>query len=183
MNKTKTRDMVITALLTALSILIPMVFTAPPFRIPIGTAFTATLTAHVPIMIAMFISPWSAAFVAIGSAIGFIFSAPLIIAARASTHIIFAMVGAYMILKMQSGTILKLITVWFVTMILHAGFEAIVTIPMMIYLGSPIPYVEGYTVGFGTLIHHTIDYAIMLIVLSALSKAKFIDWKFKKPSL
>jgi niacin transporter len=183
MNKIKTRDMVITALLTALTILIPIIFS--PIRFPFGRSFSMTFSVHAPIFIAMFISPVSAGMVAIGSAIGFFFSAPLVIFMRAATHIIFAATGAYMILKMNIGVVIKLILVWLVTMLLHAGFEAAIVMAHWHWLGEPseLVYLEGYTVGIGTLIHHTIDYAIMLVILAILSKAKLIDWRFKKEPL
>ena len=65
----KTRDMVITALLIAIGIIIPIYFGF--LRVILPPAFTATLLAHVPIFISIFISPWSAIFTAIGTTIGF----------------------------------------------------------------------------------------------------------------
>jgi len=171
--------MTIAALLTALTILIPIMFS--PIRIPVGLTFTATLTVHAPILIAMFISPMAAAFVAIGSAIGFFFSAPTVVFVRAATHVVFAVAGAYMIRKMSANVTFKLILVWLVTMLLHASFEAAAA-GLMVYLAFEYPlyiaYAEAATTGVGTLIHHSIDYAIMLVVLVALSKARLIDFKF-----
>jgi len=164
--------MTITALLTALTILIPIVFS--PIRIPVGLTFTATLSVHVPIIIAMFISPWSAAFVALGSALGFFFSAPTVVAVRAATHVIFAVAGACMIRKMHGNTMLKLAIVWLATMVLHAAAEAVASGLMVHYaFGSPlyVAYAEAFTTGVGTLIHHTIDYVIAIGILSVLAKA------------
>ena len=172
--------MTIAGLLTALTILIPIMFS--PIRIPVGLTFTATLAVHAPILIAMFISPWAAAFVAIGSAIGFFFSAPLVVAARAATHVIFAVAGAIMVQKMRGNGMSKLILVWLVTMALHAVFEAIVA-GSMTYFAFEHPFyiaqAEAFTTGVGTLIHHSVDYVIMLVILAALSKAKLIDFKFE----
>ena len=72
-TKLKTKDLVISALLIAIGILIPMIFTGPPFRIVVGP-YSATLMAHVPVIIAMFISPWTAVFTAVGTTIGFFFT-------------------------------------------------------------------------------------------------------------
>jgi len=182
MNKNKTRDMVITALLTALTILIPTAFTF--LRVVLPPAFTATLMAHVPIVVAMFISPFAAAFVAIGSALGFLLTGlPPVVTARAATHIVFAVVGAYMLKKMHCKPIMKLIWVGLVTMILHAVMEAAVVIPMMFIIQeNPDPaviYTASYVTGVGTLIHHAIDYVIALGVVSALAAAKLINWRFK----
>jgi len=177
MKNTKTRNMVITALLTALTILIPQL----PLRVIIPPAFTATLTLHVPIFIAMFISPWSAAFVAIGSAFGFVLTGlPPTVAARASTHVVFAVVGAYMLRSKRGNIWFKLALVWFVTMILHAAMEAIIVIPAMRLFTNTENYAiysAAYVTGIGTLIHHTIDYIITIPIVVALSRAKLIDLK------
>lgn len=53
--------------------------------------------AHAAIFLAMFISPKVAAAVCLGTTMGFFVTTPLIIAARAATHIIFALVGALII--------------------------------------------------------------------------------------
>jgi len=184
MNKTNVRNMTITGLLTAISILIPML----PLRVILPPAFTATLAVHVPVMVSMFVSPFSAAFVAIGSAIGFGFTGlPPTVTARAATHIVFAVVGALMIRKQFSGIlgnkIVKVVVVGIVTMILHAGFEALVTIPAMRlftgYDGAAI-YAAATTVGIGTLMHHAVDYMITIVIISALADAKLIDWTWKR---
>ena len=94
----KTRDMVVSALLIAIGILIPMIFTGLPFRIVVGP-YSATLMAHVPVIIAMFISPWTAVFTAVGTTIGFFFTAPVVVAVRAASHIVFAVMGAFLIRK------------------------------------------------------------------------------------
>ena len=183
-KNTKTRNMITAALLTALSILIPTAFAflrvpGPLFPIPLPPGVTATLTAHVPIMVSMFISPAAAAFVAIGSAIGFAFTGlPIVVTARAATHIVFAVAGAYMLKKMNVGFTAKLIWVGFITLILHAIMEAVVVIPVLfIITENPDPaliYGTAYTAGGVTLVHHIVDYIITIGILSALAKAKFV---------
>jgi len=180
--------MTIAALLTALSILIPTVFTflrvpGPLFPLPLPPGVTATLTVHTPIMVAMFISPFSAVFVAIGSAIGFaITGLPPVVTARAATHVVFAIVGAFMIQKIQGNMWVKLTIVGLVTMILHAVMEALVVIPVLfIVTENPDPtliYATAYTAGIVTMIHHIVDFVITIGVVSALSKARLIDFKF-----
>lgn len=163
-NKTiSTKDLVTTALLIAIGILIPIVFT--PLRIVVGP-FTATLTAHVPVIIAMFISPWAAIFTAIGTAIGFLFSSPLVVAARAASHLIFAIAGAFLIQKRCN-----LILTWLVTVVLHAVFEAIVV--WLFFLGGQQPP-AGYSsivmvmiTAIGTVGHHTVDYIIAYVIMAA----------------
>ena len=169
----KTKDMVISALLIAIGILIPMIFTGPPFRIVVGP-YSATLMAHVPVIIAMFISPITAIFTAIGTAIGFFFTAPLVVAVRAASHIVFAVMGSWLI-KCN----MKAIPVCFLTGLVHALFEAIVVL-VFFAIGASTPQ-EGYSVismtlitAIGTFIHHIVDFIIAYIVAKALSRAKFM---------
>ena len=175
----KTKDMVVSALLIAIGILIPMIFTGPPFRIIVGP-YTATLMAHVPVIIAMFISPWTAIFTAVGTTFGFFFTAPVIVAVRAASHIAFAILGAYLIKKGM-----KLIPVTLITGVIHAVFEGIVV--MIFYLGGLSDPTAGYTISalvwitiLGTFAHHCVDFAISYAVGGALAKAKMLP---KMPKL
>ena len=75
------RFMTLTALLTAIAIFIPI---AMPLKLVIPPA-SYTLGSHVAIFIAMFINPWMAIFVVLGSSYGFFISGayPLVIVFRA----------------------------------------------------------------------------------------------------
>ncbi len=165
-----TKNMVITALLIAFGIIIPTAFGF--LRVILPPAFTATLTAHVPIFVAMFISPTSAIFTAIGTAIGFLVSGlDMVVTVRAASHIVFAIVGAYMLKKKMN-----VITTGIVTAVIHAICEAVV-VYVFLALGwtasnEPFVKVAFYTTGIGTLVHHAIDYVIALILIKALSKTK-----------
>ena len=70
----KTNEIVLGGLLTALALVIPMAFggilsiVIPPF--------SATLAAHVPIMLSMTISPLTAIMVGLGSSLGFLMFSP-----------------------------------------------------------------------------------------------------------
>ena len=76
----KTQFMTMTALLTAIAILIPIIM---PFKIVIPPA-SYTLGSHIPIFIAMFLSPLMAAFVIIASSLGFLMAGyPPVIVLRA----------------------------------------------------------------------------------------------------
>lgn len=173
-SKITTRELVITALLIAFGIVIP---TACGFlRVILPPAFTATLLSHVPIFIAMFISPWSALFTAIGTTIGFGLSGldPVVVA-RAGSHIVFAMVGAFMIKKNVS-----LVLTGVVTTLIHAVCEAL-TVYLFLSVGwtaakDGLSFVSiaFYTTGIGTILHSAIDYIIAVIVGLPLSKAKAI---------
>lgn len=144
------------AVLTAMSLIIPLAFggmlgiVIPPF--------SATLASHVPVMLAILFGPWVAAFVGIGSAIGFLIRLGPVIAARAAMHAVVGFIGGYLI---QRGRSLPFALA--VTAPLHAGLEALVVIPF------------GFTVfqflvvvGVGTLIHHSIDAAITVALVTSL---------------
>lgn len=166
-----TKDMVITALLIAFGIIIPTAFGF--LRVILPPAFTATLTAHVPIFIAMFISPVSAILTAIGTTLGFLFSGlDPVVTARAGSHIIFAIVGAYMIKKGASITATGIVTA-----LLHGICEAL-TVFLFLSMNwtkgaeSSIFEMAFYVTGIGTVLHHIIDYIIAFVLVKALSKTK-----------
>ena len=119
-NINKVKIMTISALLCALGILIPMSF--PSIRMEPASF---TLASHVPVIIAMFISPTVAAFVASVSALGFLVSGfPIVIVLRALTHLIFSLIGAF-ILKKNSHLLLYLKVRHYITFIslIHAAAE------------------------------------------------------------
>jgi len=164
----KTREITIGGLLAALSLIIPLAFggvlgiVIPPF--------SATLASHVPVMLAMLISPATAVFVGVVSAIGFLIKLGPIIAARAAVHAVFGYVGAKMIQRGYSFPVALA-----VTLPIHAVLEAIVVMPF----GFDF-YKSFVVVGVGTMIHHTIDSAIALALFYALNpilKFKAVDIK------
>ncbi|ADQ07888.1 ECF transporter S component [Caldicellulosiruptor changbaiensis] len=153
----RAREITIGGLLTAFSILIPLalggvlgVFIPP---------FSATLASHVPVMLAMLISPATALFVGIGSAIGFLIKLGPVIAARAAVHAVFGYVGAKVIQKGYSFPIALAITVP-----IHAVLEAVVVMPF----GFDF-YKAFVVVGIGTMIHHVADSLIAIAVFYALN--------------
>lgn len=157
--KVNIRELVYGALLTALAMIIPLYFRGwlqiviPPF--------SATLASHVPVMLAMFISPLVAALVGVGSTYGFFVTLPPVIAARASIHIIFGVLGALLYRRgMRPWHIIGL------TAPVHALGEALAVIPFGFTLEAAF-----VTVGIGTLLHHLMDAAISISLLGVLSKA------------
>ena len=94
MKTNSVKRLTISALLIAMGIIIPMVMP----RITIGPA-SFTLASHVPVFIAMFISPVVAIAVSLGTGFGFFLSATPIIALRALSHLIFAVIGAVILQK------------------------------------------------------------------------------------
>ena len=113
--------MVFAAVLTAIAIIIPTQFGF--LKITIGP-FTATLASHVPMFLAMLISPGVAIFVGVGSALAFFITTPLVVAARASMHIIVGFVGALIINKDKNFK--KAIAI---TSPIHGILEGLIVIP------------------------------------------------------
>lgn len=171
MNSKKIRNLTLAAMLTALTIIIPIVFT--PLRVVLGP-YTATITAHVPVIISMFISAPIAAFVALCSGIGFFISSTPIVALRAASHVFFAIAGAYMIYKKRNI---------FVTVIATALIHAIAE-TLIVYIGCLMGAVatNEFGLGFytvvtfaGTALHHCVDFVIAFLGLKVLRSARLID--------
>lgn len=152
----KTKKMVSIALLTSLAIIIPVAF-GGFLRITIHP-FSATLASHVPLFLSMFLGPFAALIVALGSAIGFLLTSPFIIAARAFMHIGVALLGGYMLKNKQS---------YFFTMLctapVHGLLESLVVIP----LGFTF-YQAFIVVGIGSILHHGVDAIIAKSILPVL---------------
>lgn len=175
-NSNKLLSMVIAALLCAIGIIIPMF---SPLKILLEPA-SFTLASHVPIFIAMFLSPMIAISVALITGFGFLFAGfPIVVVLRALTHIVFAAVGAIVLKK--KGNILHSTssTVVFALLIslLHGISEVIVV--TFFYWGnqmSEIYYNKGYLVtvvglvGIGTVIHSMVDFGIAAFVWKPLKK-------------
>ena len=167
--------MAIAALLCALGILIPMI--AP--KIVIEPA-SFTLASHVPVFIAMFISPVVAISVAIITGLGFFISGfPIVVVLRALSHVIFAAIGAYVLKKHSNLLATSKSTFLFslIISIIHAMSE--VAIVTFFYWGSNMTsayYDKGYLfsviilVGLGTVIHSMVDYTIALYVWKPVQK-------------
>ncbi|MEG2354042.1 MAG: hypothetical protein RSB70_05320 [Clostridium sp.] len=168
------KKMVTAALLCAIGIVIPMF---SPVKIILEPA-SFTLASHVSIFIAMFISPSTALFVAIGSAVGFLLGGfPIVIVLRALSHVFFAGFGALYLKKHRetlnswgSATIFSL-----VIGIIHGVCEVLTVIPF--YFGSSLTtayYSNGFLksviilVGLGTIVHSMIDFVIAKYVWDAI---------------
>lgn len=170
MNK-KTKEMVLAAILTALSILI----TYSPVKLVLP-AFTLTLGSHVPTMLAAFISPWVVLMTVIGSCIGFFFTIPMpnaiIVITRAATHILFALAGAKMI---KDGKI-NMFVIIALTALIHSIAEgiAVYILTPLVLTGEVMALSSAGIAFIGTFLHHFIDCAICAPILIALGRAKII---------
>lgn len=177
MKNTSIQKMVTSALLIAIGILIPLV---SPAKIMMPPA-SFTLASHVPVFLAMLISPAMACSVAIGTTIGFFISSPLVIALRAATHVIFALLGGLYIQK-RPATLespAKLHVFSLVIGVIHAAGELIVV--SLFYFGGGMGamfYEQGFLrsvlllVGLGSVIHSMVDFEIALVVYKVLSKQR-----------
>lgn len=168
----------VSALLIAIGIMIPIV---SPVKIILEPA-SFTLGSHVAIFIALFISPAIAVFVALGTAIGFMISGfPLVVALRALTHVIFAMVGAFWVQKHPNmlGNPLKTQLFSFFIGVVHALAE--VAVVSFFYFGGNVTdtyYNQGFIqsvffmVGIGTIVHSMVDFGIASLIWKSLSTRK-----------
>lgn len=157
------RNLIVGALLGALAFIIPVEFGFLKIYIP---PFSATVCSHVPVMMAILFGPLAAVVAALGSTIGFLVAMPAFIAARASIHILWGLVGA---LLYRSGC--KLWAVLLIILPIHAIGEALVVVPFgfKLYMpGEPWYTWMASVVGLGTIPHHIIDAAITLGIVAAL---------------
>ena len=121
-----TRKFTITALLTALAIVIPF---AVFFKVIIPP-FTATLGSHVPMFLSMFLGPLAAVMTGLGSALGFFLTLGPLVGARAFMHVFVALAGSVMI---QRGSSFKTVGNRACT-----GLEVPVVMPYALMLIQPL---------------------------------------------
>lgn len=160
----KAKELALGGLLTAFALLIPLVF-GPYLRIIAGP-FSATLASHLPLFLAVLISPMAAAMVGAASAFGFLITMGPIIAARALSHIFVGLVAAIMI-RQGKPYYLALLA----ALPVHAGLEALVVIPFGFSL-----YEWGVLVGIGTALHHLMDGILAFGVVRVLGLERLSVW-------
>lgn len=184
--QSKVQNMVVAALLCAIGIAIPMF--CP--KIIIGP-MSFTLASHVAIFIAMFISPPITIAVCLGTSVGFLFAGlPIVVTLRAVSHLVFAIVGAYLLkkrpelmAKSSTSTLFGLLCG-----LIHAGCETVIV--SAFYFGGamgPDVYKNGYFVSvvllvcLGTLVHSMVDYFIAVFVWKPVSRVVTIPVSVKPP--
>lgn len=170
-KKGKTRDLALSAILTAFGILIPIVM---PFKITLDPA-SYTLASHVPIFIAVFISPRVAVSVAMGSSFGFFLASfPPLIVARSLTHLIFALVGALILKKAPKilGRPFSIFSFAVLLNLLHAFCEVLVVYGLTSagQLSASYWYTLLVLIGIGTVIHGLIDFYLSLYIWKVIPK-------------
>lgn len=169
------KKLTFSAVLVALGLLIPIVM---PVKVVIGPA-SFTLASHVPVFLAMFISPGVAVSVALGTAFGFFLSFPVIIAARALSHVFFAVIGAIVLQKKPSITSLpmKFSVYNLFIAIIHSVVELFV-VSIFFFTGnmSGAVYDQGFLyvvcglIGIGGVIHSLVDYGLAYYLALKLNK-------------
>lgn len=187
-RQSRVQIITIAALLSALGILIPMI--APKLVIEPASF---TLASHVPIFIAMFISPAVAISVAFITSFGFLISGyfPIVVVLRALSQVIFVVIGAYA-LKKNSKLLATGKSIFFFNLVIaliHAICE--VTVVTFFYWGSNMTsayYDKGYLlsvivlVGLGTMLHSMLDFTIALYVWKPIQKVVTVPASVKLPS-
>ena len=170
MTKSKSlHHLVLAGVLCAVGIVVPMFMP----KVVLGP-MSFTLASHVAIFIGMFISPAVAGAVCIGTTLGFFFTTPPIIALRAASHIVFALIGAFVIKKFPEIINKPVSSILFniCMAVIHAVCEVIVVSPFF-FAGSlfkPEQLANGFVmsvvllVGVGTIIHSMIDYTISILI-------------------
>ncbi len=150
----RSRDIAVGGLLTALALLIPFAFRGTPLQLFIpALQYSATFASHVPSMLSMLVSPVVAAMVGLGSAVGFTITLNPVIGARAFTHAVWGVLGAWLVRRGRPFWLALL-----AALPVHALGEGAV----VWWLGPG--YTAGLFVAAGTVVHHAIDSAISLAV-------------------
>lgn len=155
--KNNVKKLTYTGLLTALAIIIPIYFGF--LKIQAGP-FSATLASHVPLFLAMFFGPVTAIAVGLGSALGFLITAPAVVAARAFMHVFVGFTGAYLLKKGASFR-----TAIIAAAPVHGILEALAVIPF-----GFTAYQVLVVVGVGTILHHFADGIIASVLVKAINK-------------
>jgi len=177
-NSHATRQIIASALLCGIGIVIPMF---SPIRIVLEPA-SYTLGSHVAIFVAMLISPLVAVAVALGTTLGFFLGGfPIVVVLRAASHVIFALVGALILSHrpdVVGHSLLRTGIFSFGIAIIHAVAEVSVVAAFYFSGGvSAAHYAQGFItsvlllVGFGTIVHSMLDLGIALIVWRAVTRS------------
>ncbi len=175
MKNLSVQRLCVAGLLIAIGLIIPL-FSPVKF---VMDPVSFTLASHVPIFIAMFLSPGVTLGVAAGTALGFLISTTPLIAMRAATHVIFALAGAIALRRKplwdRANGDIRLFSL--LLGLLHGAAEVLVILPF--YFGGTLQsgfYEQGFLqsvvvlIGVGTLVHSMIDFEIALAIIRAVAR-------------
>ncbi len=157
------KSITIAGLLTALAIVVPLFMP----KLPVPQPFSVTPASHLAVILAMFINPFTVICTVVGSSIAFFAVLGPVVAMRAFSHILFALVGCYL-LKKRYNLIFTIV----ITAILHALGEVVVVSIFALFgmAESTVYFVWGVTGGI-TMLHHCFDFAIAMVIYKALFAA------------
>ena len=153
----RTVEVALAGMFAALALAIPFAFRGTLQFIVPGTGYTATLASHVPVMLSAVVGPLVSAIVGFASTLGFFVTLGPVVAARASTHILWGVATAFAIKKGMSFPK----ALFLVALPLHAIPEGLVVIPF------GFTYQIALFNMVGAAAHHTIDSMISIAVLRA----------------
>src|SRR5699024_532505 len=175
MRKNSVHQLTISDLLNALAVLIPMIMP----KIVIGPV-SYTLASHFLFFVAMFFLPTVVIALSLVTFFWFLMTFSLIIALRALSHIIFAVLGALYLQKHPGIVLNQKQFQWFNVVIglIHSVCEVLVvalfslvgTVSGTTYGGSAFVFYFVF-LGIGGFIHSLIDYNIAFFVVRSLSKS------------
>lgn len=160
----RTTELALAAVLSALSVAIPLAFRGTPLQIYIpALQYSGTVASHVPSMLAVAVGPVAAVLVGLASTVGFAGTLGPVVAARAFTHVIWGLAAA--IYVRRGGSYVKALLL--VALPIHAAGEGIVVYALGPLFGAIQVAAEtaALLVFVGTLVHHLIDSVISIAVL------------------
>lgn len=169
--KNNTQKIVLAGLLCAIGIVIPMF---SPVKVVLEPA-SFTLASHVAVFIAMFLSPSIAVAVSLGTTLGFLLGGfPIVVVARAFTHVVFALLGAHILQKKPEiiTSVPKALPFSLGIGLLHGACEVLIVLPFFIN-GSMAGYALDtliLLVGIGSVIHSMVDFALAQVIWLPVSK-------------
>lgn len=153
------RRLTLGALLLALSLAIPLAL-GGTVSLMIGP-FSATPASHVPVFLSMLFGPLVAGTVGFGSALGFFIRLGPIVGLRAAMHIPVGMTGAVLVKRKVPYPLVLCIVAP-----IHALLESLVVLIFGFSLKN-----AGNVVGLGTLVHHSVDSVISILVQRMIGRA------------
>jgi niacin transporter len=173
-HRVNTRQIAITGVLIALSFVMP--YFMPTITLPFTTF---TLFSHVPVITAMFISPFTAALASAGTALAFFLKTNPIVGLRAASHIFFTIPGAFAINKGLINKGWGIFLGLLITGLIHGAAEIVVVAAFLGASGKSFTlYYIMIEVGLITLAHHCIDYLVSIIAYQSCAKARLLENKF-----
>ncbi|NLC64076.1 MAG: hypothetical protein GX753_00220 [Erysipelothrix sp.] len=160
------QDITQAGLLSALGILIPIMM---PLKLILPTS-TYTLASHVPIFIAMFINTRVAIMVALGTTLGFFISMPLIVAARAFSHLVFVVIGSRFLNKHTLESKLSMVCFNLCIAFIHGFSEFLIVLLLTAKSVTPVMLSQYFIfLGLGTMVHSLVDFSIAYPIVKALN--------------